>query len=119
MSAGEIAATMAVLELPPKFSRSNQVRTESRYGIKSPFFFLLLATDDAEVWTRNRTFEKKQEEKAINNATYRLGQGRNDFAKGGETLINVGSFFQTSTFGASWFGSFRARQVNKRDFAHL
>ena len=40
MSAGDIAATMAVLELPPKFSRKSQVNTESRKGIKSPFFFL-------------------------------------------------------------------------------
>ena len=40
MSAGEMAATMAVLELPPKFSRKSQVSTESRNGIKSvPFFF--------------------------------------------------------------------------------
>jgi hypothetical protein len=30
MSAGEMAATMAVLEFPPKFSLSNQVKTESR-----------------------------------------------------------------------------------------
>ena len=40
MSAGEMAATIAVLELPPKFSRKSQVSTESRNGIKSvPFFF--------------------------------------------------------------------------------
>lgn len=43
MSAGLIAAIIAVLELPPRFSRSNQVNTESRYGMKSflPFFPLL------------------------------------------------------------------------------
>lgn len=29
---------MAVLELPPKFSRKSQVKTESRYGMKSVFF---------------------------------------------------------------------------------
>lgn len=29
---------MAVLELPPRFSRSSQVNTESRYGMKSAFF---------------------------------------------------------------------------------
>ena len=40
MSAGDMAATMAVFELPPKFSRKSQVNTESRNGIKSPFFFL-------------------------------------------------------------------------------
>lgn len=34
---------MAVLELPPRFSRSSHVRTESRYGMKSDFFFFLLA----------------------------------------------------------------------------
>lgn len=43
MSAGEMAAIIAVFELPPKFSRNNQVSTESRYGMKSAFFdFLLL-----------------------------------------------------------------------------
>ena len=41
MSAGEIAATMAVFELPPRFSLSSQVNTESRYGMKSDFFFFL------------------------------------------------------------------------------
>lgn len=33
---------MAVLELPPRFSRSSQVSTESRYGMKSAFFDFLL-----------------------------------------------------------------------------
>jgi hypothetical protein len=42
MSAGDMAAIMAVLELPPKFSRNNHVNTESRYGIKSAFFDFLL-----------------------------------------------------------------------------
>ena len=41
MSAGEMAATMAVFELPPRFSLSSQVNTESRYGMKSDFFFFL------------------------------------------------------------------------------
>lgn len=46
MSAGEIAAIIAVFELPPKFSRSNQVNTESLYGIKSAFFdFLFFVAD--------------------------------------------------------------------------
>ena len=39
----EIAAIMAVLELPPSDSFSSQVKTESRYGTKSSFFFLPLA----------------------------------------------------------------------------
>lgn len=37
-----MAAIIAVLELPPRFSRSSQVRTESRYGMKSAFFDFLL-----------------------------------------------------------------------------
>lgn len=41
MSAGEMAAIIAVFELPPKFSRNNHVNTESRYGIKSAFFDFL------------------------------------------------------------------------------
>lgn len=42
MSAGEMAAIMAVLEFPPRFSRNNHVSTESRYGIKSAFFDFLV-----------------------------------------------------------------------------
>ncbi len=42
MSAGEMAATMAVLEFPPRFSRSSHVSTESRYGMNSPFFFFCI-----------------------------------------------------------------------------
>jgi len=38
-SAGLIAATMAVLEFPPRFSFSSHVKTESRYGMNSVFFF--------------------------------------------------------------------------------
>lgn len=41
MSAGDMAAIMAVFEFPPKFSRNNHVNTESRYGIKSAFFDFL------------------------------------------------------------------------------
>lgn len=38
-----MAAIIAVLEFPPRFSLSNHVSTESRYGIKSAFFdFLVL-----------------------------------------------------------------------------
>lgn len=36
-----MAAIMAVLELPPRFSRSSHVKTESRYGMKSAFFDFL------------------------------------------------------------------------------
>ena len=43
MSAGEMAANMAVLELPPRFSLSSHVSTESRYGMNSAFFFLSAA----------------------------------------------------------------------------
>jgi hypothetical protein len=32
ISAGLIAAIIAVFELPPRFSRNNHVSTESRYG---------------------------------------------------------------------------------------
>ena len=56
MSAGEMAATMAVLELPPRFSLSSHVSTESRYGMKSPFFFFFpTELDDAaaEDWKGN------------------------------------------------------------------
>lgn len=38
MSAGDIAAIIAVFELPPRFSRKSHVNTESRYGMKSAFF---------------------------------------------------------------------------------
>src|SRR4051812_26715962 len=38
MSAGEMAASMAVFELPPRFSLSSHVSTESRYGTNSLFF---------------------------------------------------------------------------------
>ena len=38
-SAGDMAAIMAVLEFPPRFSLSSQVSAESRYGIYSPFLF--------------------------------------------------------------------------------
>lgn len=38
MSAGEIAAIIAVFEFPPRFSRKSHVSTESRYGMKSAFF---------------------------------------------------------------------------------
>lgn len=48
MSAGDIAAIIAVLELPPRFSRSNHVSTESRYGMKSAFFDFLFF--DAWKW---------------------------------------------------------------------
>lgn len=37
MSAGDIAAIIAVFELPPRFSRKSHVNTESRYGMKSAF----------------------------------------------------------------------------------
>lgn len=42
ISAGEIAAIIAVLLLPPKFSLSSHVNTESLYGIKSAFFDFLV-----------------------------------------------------------------------------
>lgn len=41
MSAGDIAAIIAVLLLPPKFSLRSQVSTESLYGMKSAFFDFL------------------------------------------------------------------------------
>ena len=50
-----MAATMAVLELPPKFSRKSQVNTESRKGIKSPFFFL----DLEFAWKKKKYFGRK------------------------------------------------------------
>ena len=37
ISAGEMAAIMAVLEFPPRFSRRIHVKTESRYGTKVSF----------------------------------------------------------------------------------
>jgi len=40
--AHEIAAIMAVLEFPPRLSFNSQVKTESRYGTKSSFFFFPL-----------------------------------------------------------------------------
>lgn len=51
MSAGDMAAIMAVFELPPRFSRSSQVSTESRYGMKSAFLDFLLF--DAYEFERN------------------------------------------------------------------
>ena len=51
-----MAATMAVFELPPKFSRKSQVNTESRNGIKSPFFFL-----DLELAWNNSKYRQKSE----------------------------------------------------------
>ena len=51
-----MAATMAVLELPPRFSLSSHVSTESRYGMKSPFFFFFPPELDdaaAEDWKGN------------------------------------------------------------------
>ena len=48
MSAGEMAATIAVFEFPPRFSRSNHVRTESRYGMNSPFFFFFPGAKEAD-----------------------------------------------------------------------
>ena len=48
-----MAATMAVLELPPRFSRRSHVSTESRYGMKSAFFFFFppaLEEAAAEDW---------------------------------------------------------------------
>lgn len=47
LPAGLIAAIIIVLELPPKLSFNNQVRTESRYGIKIARFWALLSTDDS------------------------------------------------------------------------
>lgn len=41
MSAGDMAAIIAVLLLPPKFSLRSHVSTESRYGIKSAFLDFL------------------------------------------------------------------------------
>lgn len=43
MSAGLMAAIMAVREFPPRFSLNSHVNTESRYGIKSAFRFFLCA----------------------------------------------------------------------------
>ena len=52
-SADLMAATMAVRELPPRLSRSSQVRDESRYGMKSPlplaFFLSLDSSASAEM----------------------------------------------------------------------
>lgn len=48
-----MAAIMAVLEFPPKFSRNNHVRTESRYGIKSAFFDFFPFEADCEGNQRN------------------------------------------------------------------
>ena len=42
ISAGLMAAIIAVLELPPRFSFRSHVSTESRYGMKSSFFFLFI-----------------------------------------------------------------------------
>ena len=50
ISAGEMAAIMAVLEFPPRFSRRIQVKTESRYGTNvslTPLFFLMLTDFEA------------------------------------------------------------------------
>ena len=50
ISAGEMAAIMAVLEFPPRFSRRIHVKTESRYGTNvslTPLFFLMLTDFEA------------------------------------------------------------------------
>lgn len=41
-----MAAIIAVLELPPRFSRKSHVKTESLYGIKSAFLDFL----DFDAW---------------------------------------------------------------------
>lgn len=39
-SAGDIVATITVLELPPRLSFNNHVKTESRYGTNLSFLVL-------------------------------------------------------------------------------
>jgi len=52
MSAGLIAAIIAVFEFPPKFSRNNHVKTESLYGIKSAFFFFFVAYKETKICSK-------------------------------------------------------------------
>ena len=65
MSAGEMAASMAVFEFPPRFSLSSQVRTESLNGMWSPFFFFPLAFPPANSAKAEMTFENVSS-KAVN-----------------------------------------------------
>src|ERR1700744_4523722 len=54
MSAGEMAAIIEVMELPPRESLSNHVRIESRYGTMEAFFFLPTETSARAAMTRPR-----------------------------------------------------------------
>ena len=62
MSAGEMAASIAVLELPPRFSLSSQVRTESLKGMWSPFFFFPFAAPPANSAKAEITWGKTKDE---------------------------------------------------------
>ena len=65
MSAGEMAASMAVFEFPPRFSLSSQVRTESLNGMWSPFFFFPFAFPPANSAKAEMTCENVSS-KAVN-----------------------------------------------------
>ena len=93
MSAGEMAATIAVLELPPKFSRKSQVSTESRNGIKSePFFFFDLELAWKIFWNSGN-----------DNATYTIIILYYIYTRKG---INFNHFLYWNLEEKSWFAFF-------------
>lgn len=51
--------------------------------------------------------------------TYHFSQSWDDFAEGGEWLVNVGAFLQAGAFSAGWIGSFWSGQIHKTDLTHL
>lgn len=50
---------------------------------------------------------------------YHFGESRDDFAESGQTLVDVGSFLESSAFGAGSVGSLRSGQIDQRYFADL